>query len=66
MRRLMVVPTAILFILTTSATAGPEKVAFPAYQTHVLYTVGIYADVTTPSSNIAVERTRFARRSPRR
>jgi hypothetical protein len=39
MKRLVVVPTAILFILTTSATAGPEKVAFPAYQTHVLYTV---------------------------
>lgn len=39
MRHPMVVPTAILFMLTTSATAGPEKVAFPAYQTHVLYTV---------------------------
>lgn len=39
MRRLIAVPAAILFIVTTSATAGPEKVAFPAYQTHVLYTV---------------------------
>ena len=39
MKRPVVVPTAILFILTTSATAGPEKVAFPAYQTHVLYSV---------------------------
>jgi hypothetical protein len=26
-------------MLTASATAGPEKVAFPQYQTHVLYTV---------------------------
>jgi len=39
MRRLNLVPAAILFIVTTSATAGPEKVAFPAYQTHVLYDV---------------------------
>lgn len=39
MRRLSVVPAVALFIATTSATAGPEKVAFPAYQTHVLYTV---------------------------
>lgn len=39
MRRLAEVSTAILFVLTTAATAGPEKVAFPAYQTHVLYTV---------------------------
>ena len=39
MRRLLVVPAAILFIVTTSATAGPEKIVFPAYQTHVLYSV---------------------------
>ncbi len=39
MRRLAVVSITILFILTTSVTAGQEKVAFPAYQTHVLYTV---------------------------
>jgi len=39
MRRLSAVPAVMLFIVTTSATAGTEKVAFPAYQTHVLYTV---------------------------
>jgi hypothetical protein len=39
MRRLAIVPMSILFSLATSATAGPEKVAFPAYQTHVLYAV---------------------------
>ena len=39
MRRLRVVPAAIVFIVTASATAGTEKVAFPAYQTHVLYDV---------------------------
>jgi hypothetical protein len=38
MRRLALVPIATLLILT-SASAGLEKVAFPAYQTHVLYTV---------------------------
>jgi Cytochrome P460 len=37
-RRRVLVSTAILFSITASATAGPEKVAFPAYQTHVLYT----------------------------
>ena len=39
MRRFRVVPAAILFLVTASATAGTEKVAFPAYQTHVLYDV---------------------------
>ena len=39
MRRFTAVPAAILFVVATSASAGPEKVAFPAYQTHVLYTV---------------------------
>jgi Cytochrome P460 len=39
MRRLRIVPAAIVFIVTASATAGTEKVAFPAYQTHVLYDV---------------------------
>jgi len=31
--------TAILLVVTTPALAGQEKVAFPAYQTHVLYGV---------------------------
>ncbi|HKZ05113.1 MAG TPA: cytochrome P460 family protein [Methylomirabilota bacterium] len=39
MKRLAMGPLTMLFILTASATAGPEKVAFPAYQTHVLYEV---------------------------
>jgi Cytochrome P460 len=39
MRRLSVVPAAILFMVATAVTAGTEKVAFPAYQTHVLYDV---------------------------
>lgn len=39
MRRFRVLPAAILFLVTASATAGTEKVAFPAYQTHVLYDV---------------------------
>jgi len=39
MRCFRVVPAAILFLVTASATAGTEKVAFPAYQTHVLYDV---------------------------
>jgi hypothetical protein len=39
MRRLNVVPAAILLIVTTPAIAGPEKVVFPAYQNHVLYAV---------------------------
>ena len=30
---------ASLLIVVTAAIAGPEKVAFPAYQTHVLYDV---------------------------
>jgi hypothetical protein len=34
-----VVPVALLLGVTPSALAGPEKVAFPAYQTHVLYNV---------------------------
>jgi Cytochrome P460 len=37
--RFRVVPAALLFLVTASATAGTEKVAFPAYQTHVLYDV---------------------------
>lgn len=43
-RRASAVLASIPFIATTClfivvATAGPEKVAFPAYQTHVLYDV---------------------------
>jgi hypothetical protein len=30
---------AVLIIVAAPAAAGPEKVAFPAYQTHVLYSV---------------------------
>jgi len=30
---------ASLLIIVTAALAGPEKVAFPPYQTHVLYEV---------------------------
>jgi hypothetical protein len=30
---------ASLLIVVTGAIAGPDKVAFPAYQTHVLYDV---------------------------
>lgn len=39
MRGFRFVPAAIFFTVTASATAGTEKVAFPAYQTHVLYDV---------------------------
>ena len=34
----LMVATSV-FIVIASATAGPEKVRFPAYQTHVLYDV---------------------------
>jgi hypothetical protein len=30
---------ALLLVVTSPALAGPEKVAFPNYQTHILYTV---------------------------
>jgi hypothetical protein len=36
---ILAVATLSLFTGMTSVTAGPEKVAFPAYQTHVLYEV---------------------------
>ena len=39
MRRLNVILAAIVLIATNPAIAGQEKVAFPAYQTHVLYDV---------------------------
>jgi hypothetical protein len=40
MRRLkLAVSPAVLMIVAAPAIAGPEKVAFPAYQTHGLYTV---------------------------
>lgn len=39
MRGFRIVPAAILFTVTASATAGTEKVTFPDYQTHVLYDV---------------------------
>jgi hypothetical protein len=38
-RRLNLVSVAILLMATPTAIAGTEKVAFPAYQTHVLYGV---------------------------
>ena len=39
MKRLSVVSATILVLVAASSTAGPEKVAFPPYPTHVLYTV---------------------------
>jgi hypothetical protein len=39
MRRSVAVPATILIVVATSVSAGQEKVAFPAYQTHVLYSV---------------------------
>ena len=38
-RAFLVMVTTSSLIVITSAVAGPEKVAFPAYQTHVLYDV---------------------------
>jgi hypothetical protein len=39
MKRLIPAFALAVFFVAASATAGPEKVAFPPYQTHVLYTV---------------------------
>ena len=39
MRRYALVLVAVLAVVTTPVMAGQEKVAFPTYQTHVLYAV---------------------------
>jgi hypothetical protein len=39
MSRVGTAPLVIVLVLATVAGAGTEKVAFPAYQTHVLYSV---------------------------
>ena len=39
MKRLNFILAAVVLIATVPARAGEEKVAFPAYQTHILYDV---------------------------
>ncbi len=45
MKRLIPVLATALLLVASSAMAGPEKVAFPPYQNHVLYTVADRPDI---------------------
>jgi hypothetical protein len=51
MKRLSFILAAIALIGTVPARAGEEKVAFPAYQTHVLYDVLDQPDIKRDSGS---------------